>query len=36
MADLFLDGLRKQTRWLDSLDAPLPQRPPESAAAFKH
>ncbi|MCL2769014.1 MAG: glutamate decarboxylase [Solirubrobacterales bacterium] len=36
MADLFLDGLRKQTRWLDSLDAPLPQAPPESAAAFKH
>jgi glutamate decarboxylase len=36
MADLFLDGLRKQTAWLDSLDAPLPQRPPETATAFKH
>jgi len=36
MADLFLDGLRKQTAWLESLDAPLPQRPPETAAAFKH
>ena len=36
MANLFLDGLRKQTAWLESLDAPLPQRPPETAAAFKH
>jgi glutamate decarboxylase len=36
MADLFLDGVRKQTAWLESLKAPLPQRPPETAAAFKH
>jgi glutamate decarboxylase len=36
MADLFLAGLRKQTAWLESLNAPLPQRPPETAAAFKH
>ncbi len=36
MADLFLGGLRKQTAWLESLNAPLPQRPPETAAAFKH
>ena len=36
MADLFLEGLRKQTGWLESLSAPLPQRPPEDAAAFKH
>jgi glutamate decarboxylase len=36
MADLFLDAVRKQTAWLESLEAPLPQRPPETAAAFKH
>ena len=36
MADLFLEGLRKQTGWLESLSGPLPQRPPEDAAAFKH
>jgi glutamate decarboxylase len=36
MADLFLDGVRKQTAWLESLNAPLPQRPPETSAAFKH
>ena len=36
MADLFLEGLRKQTGWLESLSGPLPQRPPEDASAFKH
>jgi len=36
MADLFLEGLRKQTAALDSLTAPLPQRSPEETEGFKH
>jgi glutamate decarboxylase len=36
MADLFLDGLRKQTAALESLTAPLPQRNPEEAEGFRH
>jgi len=36
MADLFLEGLRKQTAALESLTAPLPQRSPEETEGFKH
>ncbi len=36
MADLFLDALRKQTASLGGLTAPLPQRPPQEMASFKH
>jgi glutamate decarboxylase len=36
MADLFLDGLRKQTASLEALKAPLPQRSAEEVSAFKH
>jgi glutamate decarboxylase len=36
MADLFLAALRKQTASLQALDTPLPQRPPEEVAGFKH
>jgi glutamate decarboxylase len=36
MADLFLDGLRKQTAALEALTAPLPQRNAEETEGFKH
>jgi hypothetical protein len=36
MADLFLAALRKQTDALEALTEPLPQRPPEDVASFKH
>src|SRR5205823_1122053 len=36
MADLFLDGVRKQTGSLQALKAPLPQRSEEEVSAFKH
>jgi len=36
MADLFIDGLRKQTEGLERLTSPLPDRPVEEVAAFKH
>jgi glutamate decarboxylase len=36
MADLFLAALRKQTESLEALTEPLPQRPPEEVAGFKH
>jgi glutamate decarboxylase len=36
MADLFLDGLRKQTASLESLKAPLPERSKEEISTFKH
>jgi hypothetical protein len=36
MADLFLDGLRKQTKSLQTLTTPLPQRPVEEVSGFKH
>jgi glutamate decarboxylase len=36
MADLFLAALRKQTNALEALTGPLPQRPPEDVASFKH
>ncbi len=36
MADLFLDALRKQTASLESLKAPLPERPKEEISTFKH
>jgi glutamate decarboxylase len=36
MADLFLDGMRKQTASLESLTQPLPRRDPDEAAAFRH
>jgi glutamate decarboxylase len=36
MADLFLEGLRKQTSALESLSAPLPQRSPDETEGFKH
>jgi glutamate decarboxylase len=36
MADLFLAGLRKQTKSLESLESPLPQRAEHEKAAFKH
>jgi glutamate decarboxylase len=36
MADLFVGALRKQTAYLDALQAPLPERSPEEVAAFKH
>jgi glutamate decarboxylase len=36
MADLFLDGVRKQTKSLQALTSPLPQRPMEEVSAFKH
>jgi hypothetical protein len=36
MADLFIEGLREQTASLESLDGPLPKRPPQEAEAFKH
>jgi glutamate decarboxylase len=36
MADLFLAALRKQTASLEALTSPLPQRPLEEVAGFKH
>jgi glutamate decarboxylase len=36
MADLFLDGLRKQTASLQALSAPLPARSKDEASAFRH
>jgi glutamate decarboxylase len=36
MADLFLDGVSKQTASLQALKAPLPQRSEEEVSAFKH
>jgi glutamate decarboxylase len=36
MADLFLEGLVKQTASLQALQSPLPQRSPDEAEAFKH
>jgi glutamate decarboxylase len=36
MADLFLDGVRKQTASLEALQAPLPQRSKDEVSAFKH
>jgi glutamate decarboxylase len=36
MADLFLDGVRKQTASLEALKAPLQQRSMEEVSAFKH
>jgi glutamate decarboxylase len=36
MADLFLDGLRKQTASLEALGGPMPQRPTEETEAFRH
>jgi glutamate decarboxylase len=36
MADLFLDGLRKQTAALESLSGPLPRRAEHATGAFKH
>jgi glutamate decarboxylase len=36
MADLFLGALRKQTDALEAVTEPLPQRPPEEVASFKH
>jgi hypothetical protein len=36
MADLFLEGLRKQTSALESLSGPLPQRSTEETEGFKH
>jgi len=35
-AELFLEGLRKQTTALEALSAPLPQRAAEETEAFKH
>ena len=34
MADLFLAGLRKQTKSLESLESPLPKRRPEEEKSF--
>ncbi|MBV8734802.1 MAG: glutamate decarboxylase [Solirubrobacterales bacterium] len=36
MADLFLDGVRKQTASLEGLKTPLPKRPDDEVSAFKH
>ena len=36
MADLFLEGLRKQTSVLESLSGPLPRRSTEETEGFKH
>jgi len=36
MAELFLDGLRKQTAALESLSSPLPTRASEETEAFRH
>jgi glutamate decarboxylase len=36
MADLFLEGVAKQTASLQALSSPLPQRSPEETEAFKH
>jgi glutamate decarboxylase len=36
MADLFLDDLKKETKSLEALDAPLPSRGAEHRQAFKH
>ena len=36
MADQLLDDLREQTEFLESLDAPLPERAASTAAAFAH
>jgi glutamate decarboxylase len=36
MADLFLNALRKETAWLEALDAPLPSRTEEELSGFKH
>jgi hypothetical protein len=36
MADLFIEALRKQTAALERLKAPLPDRPLEEIAGFKH
>jgi glutamate decarboxylase len=36
MADLFLAALRKQTAALEAVTEPLPQRPVEDVASFKH
>lgn len=35
-ADLFLDDLRKQTTWLESLASPLPGRDPRDHQSFAH
>ena len=36
MADLFLENVRKQTKVLDSLAGPLPDRLPHERASFRH
>jgi glutamate decarboxylase len=36
MADLFLADLRKQTDWLETLAAPLPDRDPRDHQSFAH
>jgi glutamate decarboxylase len=36
MADLLLDDLRKQTKFLESLDGPLPGEHPDKRKAFAH
>jgi glutamate decarboxylase len=36
MADLLLEHLREETAFLESLDAPLPQRDPDKRSAFAH
>ena len=36
MADLFLNDVRKQTAWLESLESPMPKRRPEEETSFSH
>ncbi len=36
MADLFLNDVRKQTAWLESLESPMPKRRPEEESSFSH
>ena len=36
MADLFLNDVRKQTAWLESLESPMPKRRPEELTSFSH
>jgi glutamate decarboxylase len=36
MADLFLNDVRKQTAWLESLESPMPKRRPEELQSFSH
>ena len=36
MGDLFLNALRKETAWLEALDAPLPSRTEAELSGFKH